>query len=85
MLLAGIKNVIIDDDDDDDEEWGVNMSAGCCLQKVSMLLRNDVIEPVIAFVSGNILDGSWKNRYAALIALGAIAEGPDKVAFASIL
>lgn len=85
MLLAGIKNVIINDDDDDDEEWGVNMSAGCCLQKVSMLLRNEVIEPVIAFVSGNILDGSWKNRYAALIALGAIAEGPDKVAFASIL
>jgi len=50
-----------------------------------MLLRNEVIEPVIAFVSGNIQDGSWKNRYAALIALGAIAEGPDKIAFASIL
>ena len=59
MLLAGIKNVIINDDDDDDEEWGVNMSAGCCLQKVSMLLRNDVIEPVIAFASFSNF-GSYK-------------------------
>jgi len=50
-----------------------------------LLLRNDVIQPVIAFVSQYILDQTWKNRYAALIALGAIAEGPEKVAFAQIL
>jgi hypothetical protein len=31
LLLNCIKNVTLDDDDDDDEEWGVNMSAGCCL------------------------------------------------------
>lgn len=46
------------------------------------MLRNDVIQPVVAFVSQFIMDPSWKNRYAALIALGGIAEGPDKVAFA---
>ena len=85
LLLNGIKNVSIEDDDDDDEEWGVNMSSGCCLQKVSLLLRNEVIQPVIGFVSSNILDQNWKNRYAALIALGAIAEGPEKPAFANIL
>lgn len=61
------------------------MSSGCCLQKISLLLKNDVIEPVIAFVSQHILDPLWKNRYAALIALGAIAEGPEKLAFAQIL
>jgi hypothetical protein len=85
LLLNGIKNVSIEDDDDDDEEWGVNMSAGCCLQKISLLLRSDVIAPVVEFVSLNILDGNWKNRYAALIALGAIAEGPEKTTFATIL
>lgn len=85
LLLNGIKNVSIEDDDDDDEEWGVNMSAGCCLQKISLLLRSDVIPPVVEFVSLNILDGNWKNRYAALIALGAIAEGPEKTTFATIL
>lgn len=85
LLLQGIKNVSIEDNDDDDEEWGVNMSSGCCLQKISMLLRNEVVQPVIAFVSSHILDPDWKNRYAALIALGAIAEGPEKVEFATIL
>lgn len=85
LLLQGIKYVSIEDNDDEEEEWGVNMSSGCCLQKVSLLLKNDVIQPVIAFVSSHILDPSWKNRYAALIALGAIAEGPEKMAFAQIL
>lgn len=51
LLLSGIKNVKIEDDDDDDEEWGVNMSAGCCLQKISLLLKSDVIQPVVEFVS----------------------------------
>jgi L-cysteine desulfidase len=51
LMLQGIKNVSIEDDDDDDGEWGVNMSSGCCLQKISLLLRNDVIAPVVAFVS----------------------------------
>lgn len=51
LLLNGIKNVSIEDDEDEETEWGVHMSSGCCLQKVSLLLRNDVIQPVIAFVS----------------------------------
>jgi hypothetical protein len=44
-----------------------------------------VIQPVVGFVGQNILDSNWKNRYASLIALGAIAEGPEKPAFAQIL
>lgn len=84
LLLTGIQNVTIEDDDDD-MDWGVNMSSGCCLQKISQLLKTDVMAPVISFVAANILDPNWKNRYSALIALGAIAEGPEKQAFAAIL
>lgn len=36
------------------------------------------MEPVINFVSENIGSEDWKKRYAALLALGSITEGPDK-------
>lgn len=35
LLLNGLKNVTIEDDDDCEVEWGVAMSAGCCLEQVS--------------------------------------------------
>lgn len=61
------------------------MSSGCCLQKISLLLQQDVMPPVVEFVGANILSTEWKARYAALIALGAITEGPEKQKFAEIL
>ena len=82
LLLEGISNVQIDDEDDAEEEWGVNLASGCCLVKISLLLRNEVLGPIVAFVSSNIMHADWKNRYAALMALGAVSDGPDKQAFA---
>ena len=40
---------------------------------------------VVQFVSTKIHSQNWKERYAALIALGAITEGPEKSAFVQIL
>lgn len=78
ILLLGRIAIVTIDDDEDDEEWGVNMSSGCCLQKISLILKNDIMEPVVQFVKENITQGDWKLRYASLMALGAISEGPDK-------
>lgn len=61
------------------------MSAGCCLQKVALLIKNDVMELVFPFVSENLHKPDWKMRYSALIALGAIIEGPDKIKFKEVL
>ena len=48
LLLEGISNVQVDDpDEDDDDEWGINMSAGCCLLQISLLLKSDVIPLVV--------------------------------------
>jgi len=46
---------------------------------------NPVMLPIIDFVSPNIASADWKKRYSALIALGAITEGPDKVTFMNII
>lgn len=78
LLLGRIQVITMEDDDDDDEEWGVNKSAGCCLQKCALILKNDIMGPVVQFVKDNITQEDWRLRYAALMALGAIAEGPDK-------
>lgn len=85
MLLECISNVQIEDEDDAEEEWGVNLASGCCLVKISQLLRSEVLAPVVAFVQMHIMHAEWQKRYAALIALGAVADGPDKPAFASLI
>lgn len=50
LLLEGISDVKIDDEDDAQEDWGVNLASGCCLVKISLLLRNEILGPVVAFV-----------------------------------
>ena len=86
LLLECISNVQIEDEDDAEEEWGVNLASGCCLVKVSLLIKDQVLQPVVDFVGANIVDQQdWKKRYAALIALGAVADGPQKQAFASMI
>jgi hypothetical protein len=40
---------------------------------------------VIAFVADNIKSDQWKMKYASLIALGSITEGPNKQNFLGII
>jgi importin subunit beta-1 len=63
----------------------VALSAGCCLASVSLLLRNEILEPILSFVSNNMANPNWKQRYAALLSLGAIVEGPEKMKFMQII
>jgi importin subunit beta-1 len=77
--------VQIDSDDDEGDEWGCVVSAGCCLQKISLLIKNDVMPLVFPFIQENLQQADWKNRYAALLALGAIIDGPDQMKFKEVL
>lgn len=52
---------------------------------MALVIGNDIIGPVIAFVSQHIQDQNWKQRYSALIALGAITEGPEKIQYMNII
>ena len=49
------------------------------------MIGNSVMEPIIAFVSTNITSPDWKKRYSALLALGAITEGPDKAKYMEVI
>ena len=85
LLLSGIQKITFESEDDDDDTWGVAMSSACCTEKVSLLIGNDVLAKVVEFVGANIQSEDWKNRYSALMALGAVTEGPDRLQFANIL
>ena len=61
------------------------MSSGCCLAAIALVIGNDIMEPVLAFVSQNIQSPDWKKRYSSLLALGAITEGPEKIKFMNVI
>ena len=84
MVLQGLLMINFEEDEDDDE-WGHALSAACCLQKLSILLCNHVMEPVVQYVAANIQQADWKNKYASLMALGSITEGPDKQKFLEVI
>lgn len=44
-----------------------------------------MLAPVVEFVKANILSQDWRARYAAVISLGTITEGPDRDSFCKIL
>lgn len=47
LLLHCIQEVLLEDEDQEDDEWGVALSSGCCLKAVSMVIKNDVVAPVL--------------------------------------
>ena len=77
MILQGICMVSFEEDDED-EDWGHSLSAACCLQKLSILIGNDIMDTVVGFAAQYIQSPDWKLRYAACISLGSITEGPEK-------
>jgi hypothetical protein len=50
-LIQSIQRVNIEDEEEEDDEFGVALSAGCCLAAVSLVIGNIIIEPVILFAS----------------------------------
>lgn len=85
LLIECIQRVNIEDEDEDDDELGVALSSGCCLNAISALIGDEILDQVIGFVSNNILNLNWKLRYSSLLALGAITEGPDRMKFMNLI
>jgi hypothetical protein len=50
LILKGL-SIITFDEDDDNEDWGHSLSAAVCLQKLALLLKNDVLPKVVKFAA----------------------------------
>ena len=55
-MIECIQKVNIEDEDEEDDELGVALSSGCCLAAISLVIGNDIMEPVLAFVALYIQD-----------------------------
>lgn len=84
LVFQGLLKINFEEDEDDDD-WGHALSAACCLQKMSLLIKDEVLDPVIVFFSQNIIVENWKNKYASLMALGSVTEGPTKAKFSQLI
>lgn len=73
-----------DDQDEDENAWNLAMAGGICLGFVAQLVRDPVVEQVMAYIQANIRSSEWRQREAATFAFGAILEGPNPANLAGI-
>ena len=77
LLLECIQRINFEEEEDD-EVWGASASSVCCLRVLAQYAGNKVIERVISFASTQLTSDEWKRKHVALVALGAILDGPDR-------
>ena len=65
------------DEDAADDEYDVSRAAYQALQLYAQCVQGEIIQPVLAFVEGNIRSEDWRCRDASVAAFGAIMDGPD--------
>lgn len=57
------------------------MASWYCLQRLGVLLGDNIMTLVVNYSATNIALPDWQCRYAALMALGSISEGPTKAKY----
>ncbi|KAF7559845.1 hypothetical protein G7046_g4308 [Stylonectria norvegica] len=67
-----------DDDGDDgnpDEKWTIRKCSAAALDVFARDFRNPVFEAIFPYLSQNLRHDEWPHREAAVLALGAVADG----------
>lgn len=73
------------EEDADEDEWNVSMAAGTCLSLLARATGDMIVQPVIPFIEANIKSPDWHAREAAVMAFGAILDGPDPAALETLV
>ena len=71
-----------DDDDDDDEDigdpeeqWNLRKCSAAALDVLASVFHGPIFEVTLPYLKDNLNHSEWPNREAAVLALGAIADG----------
>lgn len=64
-----------DGDDNPDEKWTLRKCSAAALDVFAKDFRNPVFEAIFPYLSQNLRHAEWPHREAAVLALGAVAEG----------
>jgi transportin-1 len=67
-----------DDDDsfgDPEEQWNLRKCSAAALDVLASVFHEDVFQATLPYLTDNLSHAEWPNREAAVLALGAIADG----------
>ncbi|TKR93738.1 hypothetical protein L596_008142 [Steinernema carpocapsae] len=70
---------------DDDDDWVPSKAAGVCIMLLAQCTGDDIIEPILPFITSHFTNANWKYREAAIMAFGSIMEGPQKSRLLSLV
>ncbi|RXK37577.1 importin subunit beta-1 [Tremella mesenterica] len=90
MAMSEILPVLLDlltqqEEDADEDDWTRSMAAGACLELMARNVQDPIVQPVVPFVEAGIQRPEWQNRDAAVMAFGAILDGPDPSTLAGLV
>ena len=85
-LIPLLTSTLLKQDEYSDEDtWNLSTAGGACLNVVSMVAQNAVLNEVMPFVTSNIKEANWRQREAATLAFGSVIGGPDEETIAPII
>ena len=73
------------DEHDCEDDWTPGKAAGVCLQLLSQITEDEILDKILPFVQEKINSPDWKYRDAAVVALGSILDGPTPSKLESLL
>jgi len=73
-LLESLKRISLEYEND----GGIPVAAACCINLIAQILKDNIINPVLAYITANIGSTDWQSRNAALLSFVAITKGPSK-------
>jgi importin subunit beta-1 len=77
-LLPLLLDCLKKKDNDSDSDWNLSIASACCISLMAQILKDDIVDPILGFISENLSSDKWPNRDAALLSFAGILKGPDK-------
>mmetsp|Transcript_6215 Transcript_6215/g.9298 ORF Transcript_6215/g.9298 Transcript_6215/m.9298 type:complete len:858 (-) Transcript_6215:252-2825(-) len=67
------------DPDASEDEWGIAEAGATCLSLVALTVGDDIVDKIVPYVVSNISNENWRLRESAIMAFGAILDGPSEM------
>eukprot|EP00826_Nyctotherus_ovalis_P039961 TRINITY_DN3883_c0_g2_i1.p1 TRINITY_DN3883_c0_g2~~TRINITY_DN3883_c0_g2_i1.p1 ORF type:complete len:769 (-),score=174.26 TRINITY_DN3883_c0_g2_i1:172-2478(-) len=61
-----------------DNSWNIPIASTCCISLIALIIEDQIIDYVRAYISANIGSASWQLRNAAILSFISILKGPQK-------